>query len=85
MNSKLYRCGWCGHPTDKEGKRLRDDAFKKADRLIKTYDTKSHTEHLNGECCPQGSATSEEQYVQVTRSMAIDAGDRRLEGQWIKW
>ena len=23
--------------------------------------------------------------VQVTREMAIDAGDRSLEGQWIEW
>lgn len=23
--------------------------------------------------------------VQVTKEMAIDAGDRRLEGQWIRW
>lgn len=23
--------------------------------------------------------------VQVTREMAIDAGDRSLEGQWIRW
>lgn len=23
--------------------------------------------------------------VQVTREMAIDAGDRNLEGQWIEW
>jgi hypothetical protein len=27
----------------------------------------------------------EEQYYQVTREMAIGAGDRSLEGHWIKW
>ena len=27
----------------------------------------------------------EEQYVQVTKDMAMDAGDRTLEGQWIRW
>ncbi len=25
-----------------------------------------------------------EQWFQVTREMAIDGGDRRLEGQWVK-
>ncbi len=27
----------------------------------------------------------EEQSYQVTKEMAIDAGDRKLEGQWIRW
>ncbi len=26
-----------------------------------------------------------EQWMQVTREMAIDGGDRALEGQWVKW
>ena len=28
---------------------------------------------------------SQRQMVQITRDMAIDAGDRNLEGQWVKW
>ena len=28
---------------------------------------------------------SEPNMVQVTKEMAIDAGDRRLDGQWIEW
>jgi DNA-directed RNA polymerase subunit RPC12/RpoP len=27
----------------------------------------------------------ENRYVQITRDMALDAGDSSLEGQWIKW
>lgn len=30
-------------------------------------------------------ANEEREIVQVTREMAIDAGDRKLEGQWIRW
>jgi DNA-directed RNA polymerase subunit RPC12/RpoP len=29
--------------------------------------------------------TEENRYVQITRDMAMDAGDLSLEGQWIKW
>lgn len=33
----------------------------------------------------QQEADNRRQMVQVTRDMAIDAGDRSLEGEWIEW
>lgn len=79
MNSKIYRCGWCGHPTDKEGNCLQDESLSKAIRIIETYGD-GHTDKVNGWCCPNGD---EPQRMQVTRDMAIDAQDPSLEGQWI--
>lgn len=35
--------------------------------------------------CIRLSAKRERQFVQVTRDMAIDAGDRSLEGEWVEW
>lgn len=40
------------------------------------------------ECIAYGQDIEREnqrQMVQVQRDMAIDAGDRSLEGQWIEW
>ena len=33
----------------------------------------------------EAECESQRQMVQVTRDMAIDAGDRSLEGQWVEW
>lgn len=81
MNSKIYRCGWCGHPTDKDGNCLKDEAFKKAINMIEKYGD-NHTKQVNGECCPP---YEEESKVQVTRDMAHDAGMPEIEGTWITW
>lgn len=31
------------------------------------------------------ASEEERRWMQVTREIAIDAGDRRLEGEWIRW
>jgi hypothetical protein len=82
MNGKLYRCGWCGMITDEDGEPLDGEPFEKARRIIETYgDHRTHK--LNGNCCPNGN--EQDNMVQITRDMAIDAGDRSLEGEWIRW
>ena len=46
------------------------------------------TDEMCGECYMQHEEwqrEQEEDWVQVTRDMAIDAYDRSLEGQWIQW
>lgn len=85
MNSKLYRCGWCGCPTDENGNNLKDENFKRAVNLIENYKADAHTHLVNGNCCPEGDGSHTSGMVQITRDMAIDAGDRSLEGQWTKW
>ena len=51
MNSIIYRCGWCGTPTEKNGNPLRyDTGFEKAKRILETYGD-SHTQKLSGWCC----------------------------------
>lgn len=53
MNSKIYRCGWCGHPTDKDGNPLKDEDFKKVVNLIENYKSEHHTHLEHGYCCIQ--------------------------------
>lgn len=65
-----YRCGWCGMPCDKEGIAMGNDAPQ----------TTSETVTLSGDCCPDGD---DRQFVKVSREMALDAQDPRLEGEWI--
>lgn len=81
MNSKIHRCGWCGHPTDKRGEPLSGDSFKKALRIIEQYGGDNHTHLEHGWCCED--LYREEPRMRVTRDMAIDAGDPSLEGQWV--
>lgn len=80
MNSKIYRCGWCGTPTTADGNALEQGHFNRVVSMLEKYGDK-HTVMINGNCCPP----EEYQMRQVTREMAIDAGDRNLEGQWIRW
>ena len=68
MNSKIYRCGWCGHPTDKDGKCLTDKAFKKAINIIEKYGD-HHTTKVNGECCPTGGISEIEREQQEYEAM----------------
>lgn len=51
--SVLYRCGWCGHPTDKDGVPIHTDDPGTYVQSMETNGAK--TELLNGLCCPQGS------------------------------
>ena len=78
MNSKIYRCGWCGCPTNENGQNLHGETFKRVVNIIEKYGD-GHTEKTNGDCCiPEHNLRS-----RVTRDMATDAGDPSLEGQWI--
>lgn len=86
MNSKLYRCGCCGCPTDQNGNKLIDENFKRAINIIENYNSDAHIYLIYGNCCCQNDDGNQEpQMMQITRDMAIDAGDRSLEGQWTRW
>ena len=78
MNSKLYRCGWCGCPTNDRGHNLHGIVFEKAVRIIKEYGD-GHTHKTHGDCCDPRN----EESMRVTRDMAIDAQDPSLEGSRI--
>lgn len=83
MNSKIYRCGYCGLPTDWNGDPVMPfDVYARIVNLIEKYGDR-HTHKTYGYCCEKEA--ERENLVQITRDMAIDAGDRSLEGQWIKW
>lgn len=83
MNSKIYRCGWCGNPCNEKSEPLQDGNFRRVINIIENYKADEHTHLVNGDCCIEELTRQEK--VQITRDMAIDAGDRNLEGQWIKW
>jgi len=55
MDSTVYRCGWCGCPTDKDGEPLnpQGDAFKRAVRIIEETNDAT-TIKVDGQCCPNG-------------------------------
>ena len=83
MNSKIYRCGWCGNPTDADGNELVGDSFKRVIQIFLTYpDNNSHTSLTPGHCC-RWKEEGHEERMQITRDMAIDAGDLNLEGQFL--
>ena len=71
---KCYRCGYCGRPTDENGA-----TFIEMPVDMTGYET---AEPTYGDCCRN---ERECEMVQVTREMAMDAQDMRLEGQWIEW
>jgi len=51
MNSKLYRCGWCGNITHSTGQMINDEkTWKRVNNLLTTYGD-SHTEKTHGDCC----------------------------------
>ena len=73
----VYRCGWCGLPTDKGGKPLKVNPEK----YLEKYKY-SVTELTQGWCC-EDEQRQEPQRMQVTRDMAMDAGEPEMEGMWI--
>jgi len=79
MNSNIYRCGWCGNPTDKDGGPLDNESRERVCKIIEKYGD-HRTKMTNGYCCPP-----EDTVMQVSREMVLDAGDPSLEGQWIRW
>lgn len=85
MNSKIYRCGWCGGCTDKDGNYLKDEVRRKAEHIIDTYGD-GHTQKVHGGCGGRGEyGNSGHDRVQVTKEMALDAGMPEIEGTWINW
>jgi len=76
---KRYRCGWCGHPTSSDGTPIPYKTLRA--HTVTDWDG---AEHLNGKCCP-GGRYEERPVYQVTREMAMDAGDLSLEGTWSNW
>lgn len=69
-----YSCGFCGIPMD-ENKYIIDE-------IPENYNPNNY-EHNVCEFCMLNNESN--RMHQVTKEMAIDAGDRSLEGQWIKW
>ena len=72
----FYRCGDCGQPTDKDGHPLDIEVCK-----FLTDDNLNNAELVYGDCCPP----QQDNYIIVTRDMAIDAGDLSLEGERWRW
>lgn len=51
MNSKIYRCGWCGNITQLTGELIHDQKiWNRISNLIKKYGD-GHTEKTHGDCC----------------------------------
>ena len=50
MNSKIFRCGWCGCPTNSSGQNLFDESFKRVIAIVEKYGD-SHTTKTHGNCC----------------------------------
>ena len=66
--SVLFRCGWCGHPTDKDGNPIHtDDPGAYVDSKMQAG---AKEELLNGACCPNGN----EDMNPPTHDMLMDAG-----------
>ena len=74
--SELHRCGYCGQPTDKDGRVLSEAEVKAIDANDTRWNTADQT---HGECCREQAAYEESVRV-VTKEMAIDAGNPDLEG-----
>ena len=73
----VFRCGYCGTPTDKEGNPLSIEDCNK----IKNEDIEN-AELVHGFCCVEEQSNN---YIVVTKDMAIDAQDLSLEGEVWKW
>ena len=71
----IYRCGWCGLPTDESGEPLdvNPDEYLEENKTAKE-------ELINGCCCMN---QHQPQRMQVTREMAMDAGEPDMEGMWM--
>lgn len=83
MNSKIYRCEWCGSTTDNKGNYIKDEARRKAEYIVNNFpQADKHTELVSGQC---GGNSYEPDRVQVTHEMAMDAGMPEIEGTWINW
>ncbi len=75
---ECFRCGYCGQPTDINGVPLVNWQIAMMEPFV---DWNKPTEQTHGNCC----GNSGPERVQVTRDMAIDAGEPEMEGTWIDW
>lgn len=51
MNSKLYRCGWCGNITQPNGQIIHDKTiWNRIASILDRYGN-GHTEKTPGDCC----------------------------------
>lgn len=75
--SKLYRCGWCGSPTNKKGHCLTPE---QANAMTGDWNT---AEQIDGDCCPNGDgrvvvdARREYLHEEWEREMRADAFGER--------
>ena len=71
--SKLYRCGWCGAPTDEKGRCLTPE---QANAMAGDWNT---AEQTNGDCCPNGDgqAAADSRRAEWEREMRADAFGER--------
>jgi len=80
---KIYRCGNCGSFISEDGSSLSKEEFKKIKKIVEEIGD-SKTELIHGDCCARDFHRIEEfNRMQVTKEMALDAGDPNLEGTWI--
>jgi hypothetical protein len=70
-----FRCGCCGQPTDKDGQVLTLEAINSMDV---DWDK---AEKTHGSCCRH---EQEDRRMQVTRDMAMDAGEPDMEGMLVE-
>ena len=80
---KIYRCGNCGSFTSEDGSPLSREEFEKTQ--MKYFEIRdSKTELVHGDCCAhEFNRIDQFNRMQVTRDMALDAGDPDLEGTFI--
>ena len=57
--NNLYRCGWCGLPTDKEG---RVTSMFEVGRISDIDEVWKDAEHVHGECCRNDMQDAEDYY-----------------------
>lgn len=78
---KVYRCHYCGRFVAEDGSFLKEEEFEKMEKMDEQI-RDSKTELVLGHCC-MDEDNRDPGRMQVTRDMALDAGDPSLEGTWI--
>ena len=77
--NKIYRCGYCGTPVGLDGQPLSIE-----DCQMITDEQLNNAELIQGLCCEE-EVCGQDNYVTISKEMAMDAGDMSLEGQRIRW
>ena len=57
MNSNIYRCGWCGCPTNEIGQNLEEKTQKRVGNIITNYGD-GRTKKTHGDCCRRNYETT---------------------------